>query len=95
MLTAALLREAATYLGPTYLHGDRFMCFAVSSALRDRPWMEAEAISSQFYRLLQAHDVSTSGNLFHQDTRYVTNPTRTQRLRFDFLNLLACSLEKP
>jgi len=96
MLTAARLREAATHIGPTYQTGERFMCFAVSNTLFNVPTLEAQEISKEFYRLLQAHGVGTSGNLWHRGEIYVTKAQRqTQKLRFDFLQLLACSLEKP
>lgn len=94
-LTPSILRAAAALLVPgggTY-SDHRFMCYAVSEAAT-----AAGLQRSGFRELLEQCGCPTSGKLSLRGEDIDSAPygvalARAQNLRFDFLNLLACSLD--
>lgn len=96
-ITKKLLLEAAACINPhkEQVAGlDWFMCHAVRNA-SGWDWATREA----FERLLERHGVSTCGGLVYKGGHGVISREKAwcwhpdaQALRFDFLNLLACSM---
>lgn len=92
MLTPKVLRDAADKLasctehdvyGMKYSEYSEFMCNLMPYAYKE-----------EFSGLLKLHGVSADGGLYHKGKRYASsNNFTTQALRFDFLNLLAHSIE--
>jgi hypothetical protein len=86
------IRATATRLGHPedgYGSGNRYMCIAFHQVV-DLSVRRGEA----FQALLEAQGVSLCGDLIHDGIAYDDDcwTAETQELRFDFLNLLACSL---
>jgi len=93
MLTPDILRQAADRIRPALDYtGAWFMCHAV----REVDWNARD----EFDALLTSHGVNTDGTLAYmgqyslisRDDAWNWRP-QAQALRFDFLNLLAHSLE--
>lgn len=90
LLTKTLLRKAADTIGYPGHGGERYMCFAVGDVARN-----FEEVYDAFGALLESHEVQTDGHLTYRGVRHDPGDAWTpesQALRFDFLNLLACSL---
>lgn len=93
-LTKELLQAAADRIGATE-GGIRFMCLAVDDAALALSVCPRKAASA-FAGLLREHGVSASGLLTHKNRQNDPHLHRTieaQTIRFDFLNLLAESLD--
>jgi hypothetical protein len=103
-ITAQLLREAADLITPADMaigFETTFMCTAVIEAFKRHHdlyltvSMEVE-LTEMFEQILFAHEVDTSGCLAHPVVRTeVMSTEQRQALRFDFLNLLAESMDRP
>lgn len=103
-LTPRLLREATAFLSVGWYDGAwsndstvRFMCWALDEAIEARyelihPDNEAR---KEFEALLTEHGVSLNGYMYSRDDVDAGSMDARQRqaLRFDFMNLLAHSLE--
>lgn len=95
-LTPTLLRKAADLLSPSKQYGRIYMCHAIDAVLfRDTagyiPYLNSPRMA--FERILEKQGVSTNGCLHFKGTSYGWLK-RSQEIRFDYLNLLAESLEK-
>lgn len=93
-LTANFIRKAADLLAADddIWEGARFMCNAIEDA-EEFPTNRRQL----FTKLLEFHGISTDGTLFYKGKSYQYDKRvckYPQALRFDFMNLLAESMEK-
>jgi hypothetical protein len=91
-LTAQVLRDAADRLSADgYGNGETFMCFAIEAAIGSFFYSPER---KEFEAILTEDGISTDGNLTYKGRHYsFIDNEKSQALRFDFLNLLAESME--
>lgn len=91
-LTKQILRQAAETLSPnSWEYGHKFMCYEVEAAAYKLHGYRNEA-GNDFAQLLEDHKISIDGSLRHRNKNY-NERDDCQEIRFDFLNLLAESME--